>query len=729
MRRERLELALEQLAPAQWERFEQFASEFLVSDFPNLRTVASPSGDEGRDAELFGPQGDPGVVLQYSVTKDWAGKINKTAARIQSTLPKAKYLIYVTNQSVGAAADKLRETIRKTRGIYVDIRDRSWFLERRSGDPGHEAASEALARDVVDPFLAENKIIEGKATALNSIELRAGFLFLNLQLEDDIREKGLTKLAFEALVRSVLRNSHSDARLSRARIHAAICTMFAPESHAAVKQYVDAALVRLNKRYVRHWEKQDEYCLTHDESQRVKDRLESYEVLDQSFRNEIAVITKDIGGVYQNPGLVSDEINLRIRRVLEKFLHGRAELFASSLKTGQMHHLELKELRDIAISDLSEFPPAEPSPHITDVVAASVHRLIYAPPPAVQEYLKSLSDSYTLLSFLRQTPDVQSAIKKMFSAGEIWVDTSVVLPLFAEILVPEENRRFTRMFRASREAGLSLKISDGVIEELERHMNRSATCANMSGTHWKGTVPFLFAFYVQTGRSNFSFSDWLETFRGTARPQDDIAEYLDKEFAISRADIGPDYESADPTLRNAVFEVWHDIHTKRRKKWNSDFDPALTHRLAQHDAESFAGVVVRRKEEKPSPFGYSAWWLTLDGMAFQVNDRLAQRVPLIPPSPVMSPDFLINYLSLGPARGRIKKESEEGMPVSLDLSFVDYLTPELLRVAEQARESAKDMPEHVIRRRVRDALDDARRRAGPVLAKGLSAMIEEITEI
>ena len=45
--------ALDRLQPGDWERFEQFASKFLVFDYPSLRSVAAPSGDEGRDSELF----------------------------------------------------------------------------------------------------------------------------------------------------------------------------------------------------------------------------------------------------------------------------------------------------------------------------------------------------------------------------------------------------------------------------------------------------------------------------------------------------------------------------------------------------------------------------------------------------------------------------------------------------------------------------------------------------
>ena len=40
-------LALDRLEPSDWEHFENLASAFLVPEFENLRTMASPAGDGG----------------------------------------------------------------------------------------------------------------------------------------------------------------------------------------------------------------------------------------------------------------------------------------------------------------------------------------------------------------------------------------------------------------------------------------------------------------------------------------------------------------------------------------------------------------------------------------------------------------------------------------------------------------------------------------------------------
>jgi hypothetical protein len=66
--RGRLELALSQIPSTAWEDFEKFASEFLIADFPDLRTMARPAGDKGRDADVFDVDNAGRIKLQYSVT-------------------------------------------------------------------------------------------------------------------------------------------------------------------------------------------------------------------------------------------------------------------------------------------------------------------------------------------------------------------------------------------------------------------------------------------------------------------------------------------------------------------------------------------------------------------------------------------------------------------------------------------------------------------------------------
>lgn len=221
----RLQLALDRLEPSDWERFEKLASAFLASDFDGLRTMASPSGDDGRDSELFSPVAEANVVLQYSVTKDWDRKIRKTVRRLQETLPHVVALIFVSNQAIGAAADSVKRMVRKNHGLSLDIRDRNWFLERVHGSRACERAAEELSHAIVDPYLASTGVGSYAPSELSSPEAIAALTFLGLRWQDDVRDKGLTRLAFEALVRAVLVNTDSEHRLTRHAVREGVCRL------------------------------------------------------------------------------------------------------------------------------------------------------------------------------------------------------------------------------------------------------------------------------------------------------------------------------------------------------------------------------------------------------------------------------------------------------------------------------------------------------------------------
>jgi hypothetical protein len=291
MKSKRFELALDRIQPTQWKRFEDFASEFLAAEFPNLRTVASASGDRARDAELFSPENDPLILLQYSVSSDWAAKIRSTAERISSEFPDASVLVYVTSQIIGAKADKLKKEVRGKSDLFLDIRDATWFVERRHSSMQREIAAESLATDIVDPYLASQEIVSDKTTALTSLENQAAFVYLALQWEDDSREKGLTRLCFEGLVRAVLRDTDSENRAVRSEIQRHIRLVLPNHPPEKVDTYTDAALTRLTKRFIRHYRATDEFCLMHDERLRLRERVASYEGVFVEFRTELAALT------------------------------------------------------------------------------------------------------------------------------------------------------------------------------------------------------------------------------------------------------------------------------------------------------------------------------------------------------------------------------------------------------------------------------------------------------
>jgi hypothetical protein len=727
MQSDRFRLALRELKPSDWERFEQLASVFLAADFTSLRTLAAPSGDSGRDGALFAPTGQTHVAIQYSVAEDWKKKIRATVKRLEDGFTDIRILIYVTNQRIGADADSLKSELLIDKGLVLDVRDANWFLERSDADDARSGAAEKLATVIVDPLLAREGV-KHAGQALTNGESRAGLLYLTLQWEDDSREKGLTKLSYEALVKAALRDTTSERRIPRTAVQDAVASMIPTQGRQVVNQHVDSALARMTKRLIRRWQKEDEFCLTFDEQQRLQGRLVSLRLAVDEFD---AAVNETLGDQAVALGYDRAEVCTALggtaRELIEKVLLARGELFAQAVVTGDLSGLDVRSVRDDVVAHIGEHGTGGIKGDVVQLLTSTVERVILEGPEGTQRYVRRFADSYTLLAFMRETPDVQDAVTKMFSHGEIWLDTTILLPLMAETLLEAEQRRFADLMRAATESGLELRVTSGVLEEVERHINRCRACINTAAAKWIGRIPFLLSSFLSAGQPPSGFDYWIETFAGRARPLDDIADYFKDTFGVVLKDLEEDADKASPELRGAVQEVWHAAHERRRGTGGIEIDAITLQRLVAHDVENYVGVIQRRATERASPLGYNSWFLSLDPTAFAVRqvlrDQLKERTP---DSPVLSADFLANYLALGPARRRLSKEAEQKLPVLL--RGLDDLPQELLELAEKARAAAAGLADRLIVRRVRDELDKAKRRQGTIAKEGIRGVETRIRE-
>lgn len=722
MKRERFDMALERLEATHWSAFEHLAATFFATEYPNLRTLACSSGDKGRDGVLFTPDDQPATVLQYSVTRSWEAKIADTVAVLLKNKVDTRTLIYATNQIIGPAADALSIKLRKDHGIALDVRDRSYFLDRLNTSPQVTLAAEELARLLVDPVLEQKGLIPKTTVPLRRDEAEAAVMYLALQLRDDASEKGLTKLAFDALVKSALRGTSPQSRLPKESIVERI-KLTVPDHSEEVETYAGVALLRLVERGIVKYSTSDKtYSLSRDERVRAENRAAEYAVMEVALDREIAKVLSRLRSFADI--LPADppakEVDM-VRRILSTALMAQGESFVTSVQEGRLTTFTLSEMRTLAAREVGVQADATRISPEASAIILTVESLLVDPGEFVRTYLRGLANSHTLLSFVKATPNVQAAIVKMFSEGELWLDTSLCLPLFAELLLEPDERWFNFLLSAGREAGLKLYVTPGVVEEVERHMNRARSC---STTHsdWHGPFPFLYTTYLWSGRPLGEFSKWLSTFRGEVRPKDDVTDALREEFGIEVLSLEEDLQTATVEERAAVHEVWCEIHEKRRGRGND-----LTLRMASHDLENYLGVLRRRKKATDSTFGYTTWWLTLDRAAYRLNERIADRLGINSlDSPALSPDFLINYLALGPVRRHLDRGTEHSLPLMLDLSITDDTPPEFVEIARAAIDGFSELPDRVARQRVRDALDKARVRQGLIGSGGISGLEQQL---
>ena len=351
------------------------------------------------------------------------------------------------------------------------------------------------------------------------------------------------------------------------------------------------------------------------------------------------------------------------------------------------------------------------------------------PSPQTQAHLRRLADAYTLFAFLKQTPDVQKVMLNVFSEGDIWMDTTAILPLIGESLVDDpEERHFTILMRAAVDAGLLLFVTEGVVEEVERHLNLAVAYGHNRTSTWTGRVPFLYSAFVLSGRPENEFLDWQRDICGREQPLQDVSDYLADEFSIETRNLLEYSDAASLELRGVVQELWNETHERRRQRGDYGADQGTRSRLVAHDVENSVGVIEYRRTIGPSPMGYLAWWLTFDGTAMKMKDHLRERLgPQAPPSPVLSPDFLTQLLRLGPLRTAIEQDLRVQLPLLTDMSVNHYAPQALLDLARETREKSSSQNERVVRREVRDAVNRARQQMGPAAVGGVRAMEDRIS--
>ncbi|MDQ7905323.1 hypothetical protein RB614_12390 [Phytohabitans sp. ZYX-F-186] len=731
---DRFKYALSNLDGRQWRLFEILANTFLSEEFPNLRPLAGAAGDDGMDASLFQATDDPATVLQYSVRRDWSNKIIETCDRLQETQPDTNVLVYATNQEIGAGGNTLKKSIRSKYRIFLDIRDREWFLTQRNASAKVTEEAEEFCEKVADPQLFGKSSIDRQAKALSDLEAKAAFVYLGLQWADDMREKGLTKLCFEALVRSVLRETTSEERLGRSQIREQIAKLLPAHHRGTLDVQVDGALARLSKVYIRHWKKPDEFCLTWQERVRLAERLAQVASLDDALTAElkrtINVTASEMG--IDESTLPRQTVDIT-RKVVEKVLLDRGEFFASAVtRENAGSFVSFEDIEAVVFQEIAQNRVARGlDPRL---LVASVQSIFLNSTEEVRKCLRSLADTYTLFAFMRETPDVQSAVVKIFSDGDIWLDTNVVLPLLAETLIDEPARSHTFLIRAAVECGLRLFVTDGVLEEVATHINRCRSYAWSLGQEGaKGSPPFLLNAYSLSGRDMGGFLQWLENFAGTRRLEDDVADYLLDEHHIDVQDLSAEADRAEQELRAAVGELWHQVREARDKRNEKlgvpPMDPVTRSKLVAHDVTNYVGVIVRRQDrnERRGAFGYRSWWLTLDRSALRMHNDLKAYLRDRPPaSPAISPDFMLHYLAVGPVRARISRRTEETLPLMMNMSVLDAVPRDLLDLADSLRIELAGLPPNVISRKIRDTLDEARFILGPNAIGGDAKLTDEV---
>ncbi|MEH0109783.1 hypothetical protein V6N00_08685 [Tersicoccus sp. MR15.9] len=393
----RLRFALEQVTTGEWQLFERLCSEFLVSEFPSIRTTAGPSGDLGRDGEVFSVPGEERTGFQYSVATDWKSKIKKTVATIDSNNLGYSLLIYCSSQRIGAKGDELKSELWKQQSLLLDIRDREWFCDRELESPTREAASADFCRHIVDPIVSTRGIASVTGAPLAIQEGRVALVQLALNSADRFGDKNLTKTSFDAVVQSSLLGTSQEAPLTENEVISKVLLLVPHGTAQQVHALVRSSLQRLSLKNgpVKHHRSSDTYHLSFEATERWRLAAVGYLLDQETLEADLAA-----GAYGYNSKLDSDFAALsaegrKLRASLEPVVLENGEQFVAAVEGGEVHLLSRQSISD-SIARLGPRLNLHP-----DQAASAIMEVLAAPSDRTRNHLLRVIDAYTLMAFLQ----------------------------------------------------------------------------------------------------------------------------------------------------------------------------------------------------------------------------------------------------------------------------------------------------------------------------------------
>jgi len=589
----------------------------------------------------------------------------------------------------------------------LDIYDRNWFLERVNNTDAQLLAAEELAEKIVDPIIKGKNLASISIPEIDGEELPIAHLFLSLQVRDQTQGRNLTKTSFEAIVLSILRNTDSENRMARPKIHETACALLPDSVPGEVTRYVDRALKRLTKKSIRHWTKDDEFCLSYEERQRVAEEIASVE----SCQNRILSELQTQFSQSSVPDHIAPRLAEHSLSILEEYLNRRSEAFCICIADNGPVNLSYNDLKTVITTRLSqekELKDAASSvPKLFETLGAAIDSILRSTDSKIRSYLRNKANAYIVLAFFKKTPNVRKLCKKIVG-GNVWLDACILLPLLAESLRDEGDRPYTCVIKNAVQTGMKLFVTAGVLEEVLAHINRCIACSRYSPSMWQGDIPLLYAAYCESGESGSSFSDWAYIFQGDNDFQGNLATFLNDEFSIILSSQ-PSKNYDNFQFYSRLHEYWYKLHEMRRERKGLEEDPSIIRKMTDHDVENYLGVLSAREKEASSALGYQSWWLTLDFAAYRAPAVLKAENPSWQHlSPAMGLDFLANYVSFSGS----SHSSGISIPVLPDLVYLPFATPDILEEAAKIRDDLSGKPEQYVKRKVRDHIHALRQKQG-----------------
>ncbi len=616
-------------------------------------------------------------IYQFSIRKDSKTKIRETAKKLKSNGINYDQLVYGTNQIIPHPHELVDEILADF-GVLLHICDLPWFANQINQSPqAVRSFNEFLKQHVV----FRNRPVRG--FELIDVADPRIYVFLRQMVDHPGESRKLDEILVDTLIIMALEGTASSKQRFRSKKE--VLTEM-----QSIRRFDDDWLdkivtERLNffatkPRTVRHHRKEDVYCLPYETwldleiSQRNDEKL-----YDGFMEQSISILEAELGSLDVD---LSDACKL-LEKTFHELFHQQGLEFSEFLSSGDGSTSLDKSLQDIVMNLVNEFKivAANRQP-LGGALLNTVREIVYNGSAIQLEFLRRLASTYRMLFLLQCDPKLASFFEEMARNLVVYVDTSILIPAFSEYFLDKKNQRHANLLRCAADAGITLKVTNIVINELSAHFkrikrtfgaeyeNRERIFEDKANIRYIDDMLIRAYFHAKHAGEIHDFQSYYQNFLlwNSSNEAGELVAWLESAFGIQYEEISGMYLHIDPQEEEELFE--------RLRTYKP------TDEQASSDVKQLLHIYAVREKNNElgegGAFGYNTWWLTSDTSTQRAFADLG--FSYTRKNPYIRADFFYSYIELAPSRHDVKRIYEKVFPTLLGVN-ISYFVPEEVRQA------------------------------------------------
>lgn len=645
--------------------FERFAQDFLAAlegrDFVPVGGVKDGGADGLYDS------GNGRSYYQFTRQENHRDKIRKTSKRLVEFGRTAKTLYYLTSRLV-PHIDKEEDLLSEELDINIKIRDRKYIISHINDSTGTISAYNNHLSTYTQFLERLNRT--DRLYPSSHVTDPTAYVFLQHEVTNRLGNRKLIHSLTDSMILWALSETDPDKGifLTEDEIHSQIYEKF-PWSKKILKGHIRQRLEKMRTRdesgrEVRWYRKEKKYCLPYETRCIIKEENQIDEILQSRFSDEIKLMASEIfdddDGTYE---LIANICLRVVHSVFEK----QGLLFADFISSEEKD-IALPVVADCIDNALEELNVrAEDKENFREYIENIIRKVFYHSSPAQREYLTTLSRTYVLLFTLQAEPKIIEYFNSMSASFRLYLGSDIIVKALSERYLDAEDQVARNMLRMSAQSGISLYLSECVLDEVYTHIR--GTYYEFIN-HFSEMEPYITReiarnsnkilirsyFYAKDEGKISSWKSYLGqflTYMNIEKPEgrEELRKYLLSEYNLTFID-NDDLESV--TKEKDVRSLADNLLESDDKK---------NEELAYNAALLVYGIYGQRSKHKEmrktSEFGLKTWWMTNQTRVLKHTVDIVRKYKSLY---IMRPEYILNFIAMSPSCNNVRDSFKNVFP-------------------------------------------------------------------